>query len=172
MAGAIKHLKAAYRRALGLNKPGKSLVILPDDVFLVSFPKSGNTWTRFLVANLRFPNDPATFANINQLIPDPTATARRDFDRMPRPRIIKSHECFDPRLPEVINVVHDPRDVVVRDPLSPQITEDHNDSPIKKFVTRLLRQRLARTVLRDRTSQPGSTPARKCTLPSSCVMRT
>ena len=40
------------RRALGLDPPGKSLQILPDDVFLVSFPKSGNTWTRFLLANL------------------------------------------------------------------------------------------------------------------------
>ncbi len=139
MAGAIKHLKAAYKRAVGLNKPGKSLVILPDDVFLVSFPKSGNTWTRFLVANLRFPNEPATFANINRLIPDPTATARRDFDRMSRPRIIKSHECFDPRYPRVINVVRDPRDVVVSQyHYHRKIKKIADDSPIEKFVTRFL----------------------------------
>ena len=139
MAGAIKHLKAAYKRAVGLNKPGKSLVILSDDVFLVSFPKSGNTWTRFLVANLRFPDEPATFANINRLIPDPTATARRDFDRMPRPRIIKSHECFDPRYPRVINVVRDPRDVVVSQyHYHRKIKKIADDSPIEKFVTRFL----------------------------------
>ena len=47
MAGVIKHLVAAYKRAVGLQRPGKSLVILPDDVFLVSFPKSGsNNGTR------------------------------------------------------------------------------------------------------------------------------
>jgi hypothetical protein len=85
-SGVMKHLVAGYKRAVGLHKPGRSLDILPDDIFLVSFPKSGNTWTRFLLANLRFPNEPATWANINRLIPDPTATTKRDFERMPRPR--------------------------------------------------------------------------------------
>src|ERR1022692_875988 len=109
----IKRLKAGIERARGLHRPGRSLLILPDDIFLVSFPKSGNTWTRFLLANLRFPNEPATWANINRLIPDPSGTAKRDFDRMPRPRIIKSHECFDPRYPRVIYIVRDPRDVAL-----------------------------------------------------------
>ncbi|MFY9661106.1 MAG: sulfotransferase domain-containing protein, partial [Terriglobales bacterium] len=89
----VKHLIAGGKRALGLHIPFRSLVILPDDIFLVSFPKSGNTWTRFLLANLRFPGEPATWANIDRLIPDPMGTTKRDFDRMPRPRIIKSHEC-------------------------------------------------------------------------------
>jgi hypothetical protein len=139
MARFYKHLKAAYRRAVGLQRPGKSLVIFPDDVFLVSFPKSGNTWTRFLIANLRFPNEPATFDNINRLLPDTTATPKRVFDSMPRPRIIKSHECFEPRYPRVINVVRDPRDVVVSQyKYHQKIRKIEVDSPIEKFVTRFL----------------------------------
>ena len=67
----IKRLIAGIQRGLGLHLPGRSLLILPDDIFLVSFPKSGNTWTRFLLANLRFPDQPATWANIDRLIPDP-----------------------------------------------------------------------------------------------------
>src|SRR5271165_3422007 len=98
----IKYLIAGAKRTLGLHRPGRNLVILPDDVFLVSFPKSGNTWTRFLVANLVNPDRPASFGNLHKLIPDPEATAKRVFDRMPRPRIIKSHECFEPRYPRVI----------------------------------------------------------------------
>jgi hypothetical protein len=134
-----KRLVAGIRRGLGLHRPGRSLLILPDDIFLVSFPKSGNTWTRFLLANLRFPDEPATWANIDRLIPDPTGTAKKDFDRMPRPRIIKSHECFDPRYPRVIYIVRDPRDVVVSQyHYHRKIRKIEDDSPIETFVTRFL----------------------------------
>src|SRR5215475_5248641 len=111
--GIIKFPIWGLQLVLGLHRPGRSLVILPDDVFLVSFPKSGNTWTRFLLGNLVNPDQPATFANVHRLIPDPTATSKRDFDALRRPRIIKSHECFDPRYPRVIYIVRDPRDVAV-----------------------------------------------------------
>jgi hypothetical protein len=135
----IKHLIAGIQRGLGLHRPGRSLLILPDDIFLVSFPKSGNTWTRFLLANLRFPNEPTTWANINRLIPDPTGTAKRDFDRMPRPRIIKSHECFDPRYPRVIYIVRDPRDVVLSQyHYHRKIRKLDDESPLEQFVTRFL----------------------------------
>ena len=135
----IKHLMAGIQRGLGLHRPGRSLLILPDDIFLVSFPKSGNTWTRFLLANLRFPDEPASWANINRLIPDPTGTSKRDFDRMPRPRIIKSHECFDPRYPRVVYIVRDPRDVVVSQyHYHRKIRKVEDDSPIEKFVARFL----------------------------------
>ena len=135
----IKHLIAGIQRGLGLHRPGRSLLILPDDIFLVSFPKSGNTWTRFLLANLRFPDEPATWANINRLIPDPTGTAKRDFDRMRRPRIIKSHECFDPRYPRVIYIVRDPRDVVLSQyHYHRKIRKLDNESPLEQFVTRFL----------------------------------
>lgn len=98
---------------LGQHKPRRNLVIWPDDIFLVSFPKSGNTWTRFLIANLVHPDQPVGFENIHRLVPDPFATAKRDFDHMARPRIIKSHECFEPRYPRVMYIVRDPRDVVL-----------------------------------------------------------
>jgi len=130
---------AGIERGLGLQRPGRSLLILPDDIFLVSFPKSGNTWTRFLLANLRFPDEPATWANIDRLIPDPTGTAKRVFDRIPRPRIIKSHECFDPRYPRVIYIVRDPRDVVVSQyHYHRKIRKIEDGSPIEKFVARFL----------------------------------
>jgi len=135
----MKHLIAGIQRGLRLHRPGRSLLILPDDIFLVSFPKYGNTWTRFLLANLRFPEQPATFANINRLIPDPEGTTKKDFDEMPRPRIIKSHECFDPRYPRVVYIVRDPRDVVVSQyHYHRKIRKIEDDSPVEKFVTRFL----------------------------------
>jgi hypothetical protein len=137
--GIIKLLSNGVRRALGLLPPGWSLKILPDDVFLVSFPKSGNTWTRFLLGNLISPDEPATFSNIPMLVPDPLGTPTKVFDRMPRPRIIKSHECFDPRYPRVIYIVRDPRDVVVSQyHYHRKIREIADDMPIEAFVRQFL----------------------------------
>jgi hypothetical protein len=109
----ISHLVAGTKRVLKLHHPGRSLLVLSDDVFLVSFPKSGNTWARFLLANLLYPNSNPNFSNIHDLMPDPEVTTKRRFDSMPRPRIIKSHGCFDPRYKRVIYIVRDPRDVAV-----------------------------------------------------------
>ena len=130
---------AGARRAFGLHRPGRSLVILPDDVFIASYPKSGNTWTRFLIANLVHPECSADFGNINDLIPDPEGTSKRRLDRMPRPRIIKSHSCFEPRYRRVIYIVRDPRDVVVSQYHYKRKCMVIDDGyPLEKFVTRFL----------------------------------
>jgi hypothetical protein len=134
-----KHLVSGVKKVFGLHYPGRTLIILPDDVFLVSFPKSGNTWSRFLLGNLLFPDHPATFANIHRLIPEPASTTKRDFDRIPRPRIIKSHECFDPRYPRVIYIVRDPRDVAVSQyHYHRKLMKIGDDSPIETFIDRFL----------------------------------
>jgi hypothetical protein len=91
---------------------------------------------RFLIANLVFPERRANFANINELVPDSEAQTKRRLDQMPRPRYIKSHQCFDPHYPKVIYVVRDPRDVALsqynfhrKRKLLP------DGSPLQKFVT-------------------------------------
>jgi hypothetical protein len=109
----LKRIIAGTRLAFGLHRPGRNLVVLPDDVFIVSYPKSGNTWTRFLIGNLIHPQSPADFSNINLIIPDPEGLSKRQLAHMPRPRYIKSHQYFDPRYPKVIYVVRDPRDVAL-----------------------------------------------------------
>jgi hypothetical protein len=135
----IKRLVAGVKRGFGFHRPSRSLLILPDDIFLVSFPKSGNTWTRFLLGNLVSPGETVTFANIHRIIPDPEATTKREFQRVPRPRIIKSHECFDPRYPRVIYIVRDPRDVAVSQyHYHRKLKKIADDSPIENFVTRFL----------------------------------
>ena len=134
-----KHVVAGIRKAFGLHRPGRSMIIREDDIFLVSFPKSGNTWTRFLLANLLHPKQTATFANIHLLIPDADSTSKRHLDRMPKPRIIKSHECFDPRYGRVIYIVRDPRDVAVSQyHYHRKLMKIGDDSPIQTFVARFL----------------------------------
>ena len=105
--------KRILRYLLGTDIAGRTLAVYPDDTFIVSYPRSGNTWTRFLVANLLHPDEPATFANIERLVPDSEAQSSRYLRGMPRPRVIKSHQYFDPRYKRVIYVVRDPRDVAL-----------------------------------------------------------
>ena len=38
----------AAKRALGLQMTDRDFTVFPDDTFVVSYPKSGNTWLRAL----------------------------------------------------------------------------------------------------------------------------
>lgn len=98
---------------LGKDIAGRDLAVYADDTFIVSYPRSGNTWTRFLIANLLHPDEPATFANIERLVPDSEAQSCRYFKTIPRPRVIKSHQYFDHRYRKLIYIVRDPRDVAL-----------------------------------------------------------
>lgn len=94
-------------------KRGRSLSVFPDDRFIVSYPKSGNTWMRFLIGNLLFQDEIITFSNIEQRVPDIYQNTNRKLLQIPQPRILKSHEYFDPRYKKVIYMVRDPRDIAV-----------------------------------------------------------
>ena len=110
---AFQRIRGGIKTLLGLNTGGRNFPVFPDDTFLVSYPRSGNTWTRFLIANLLFAESNVSFLNVDYLIPDPFNINRRALAKIPRPRLIKSHEYFDPRYKKVIYIVRDPRDVAI-----------------------------------------------------------
>jgi sulfotransferase family protein len=87
------------------------VTVFPDDLFLVSYPRSGNTWLRFLLANALRPDETITFGAMARLVPDvydePDAVLRKS----PPPRALKSHEPYDPRYPSVLYLVRNPVDV-------------------------------------------------------------
>ena len=97
----------------GKQAAGRGATVFPDDVFLTSYPRSGNTWTRFLLANLLDQKNPVTFSNIESRIPEIYFNPDRFMRTLPRPRLLKSHESFEPHYPRVIYLVRDPRDVAV-----------------------------------------------------------
>lgn len=135
----IKRLINTTKRVLGYTSPGRYFEVFDDDTFIVSFPKSGNTWTRFLIAHLLHPEEPANFSNIDRLIPESEGLTRNQFACIPRPRIMKSHEYFDARFRKVIYIVRDPRDVAVSQfHFSRKRRRIGDDYSIEQFVTRFV----------------------------------
>jgi len=57
------------------------------------------------------PDEPVTFANLELRMPSIYTFPNRVLRRLPR--IIKSHDVYDPRYPRVIYIVRDTRDVAV-----------------------------------------------------------
>ncbi|WP_035464835.1 sulfotransferase domain-containing protein [Algoriphagus vanfongensis] len=90
---------------------GRSINVFHDDVFIVSYPKSGNTWVRFLLGNVLNLN--YDFSNMESLIPDIYVVNNNELLKQRRPRILKSHEYFHPNYKKVIYIVRDPRSVAV-----------------------------------------------------------
>lgn len=129
---------------LGTDIAGRSLAVRRDDTFLVSYPRSGNTWTRFLVGNLMHPNEPVNFATIETLIPDAEAQSSRYLKRMSSPRFIKSHQYFDHRYPKVLYIVRDPRDVVLSYyDFSRKYRQIDDDYPLQAYVSDFVNARLS-----------------------------
>jgi hypothetical protein len=113
MTTIFKSITRAGRVLLGRQMAGRGVTVFPDDVFLVSYPRSGNTWTRFLLGNLIYQDEPVTFVNIESRIPEIYFNPDRRLRRLPRPRVLKSHESFQPHYRRIIYIVRDPRDVAV-----------------------------------------------------------
>src|SRR5207245_8937086 len=101
----IEVTTVALRRTIAEHK----VEVFPDDIFLVSYPRSGNTWTRFLIGNMINPDDPVTFANLEQRIPSIYTFPNRVLRSLPR--ILISHVAYDPPYPRVISIVRDRRDL-------------------------------------------------------------
>ena len=96
-----------------IHSNGHLLDLRADDTFLVSYPKSGNTWLRFMLANL-ISRAPESFQDANNLVPDiHNERTPQVLPQVASPRVIKSHFPCDPDYPRVAYLVRDPRSVCV-----------------------------------------------------------
>lgn len=86
--------------------------IVKDDIFIVSYPKSGNTWVRFLLSNIKCSGEKINFDNIDSYIPD-VYTSKALINKQKSNRIIKTHHCFFEYYPKSIYIYRDYRDVLV-----------------------------------------------------------
>ncbi|GAB4134564.1 MAG: sulfotransferase domain-containing protein [Bacteroidia bacterium] len=84
-----------------------------EDVFLVSFPKSGNTWVRFILARSLYPESEINLRNILEYFPAAHRSKAEEIKKVPSPRFIKSHYPFFSLYPRSIYIYRDYRDAAV-----------------------------------------------------------
>jgi hypothetical protein len=89
----------------------KPETVLNDDIFIVSYPRSGNTWVRFLVGTLYF-NKKIDWVNIEEYVQN-VYDDNSKLLKVKSPRLLKSHNSYDQRYKKVIYIVRDVRDVVI-----------------------------------------------------------
>lgn len=111
----LSKAKAILRKTLRNNNSRYiPATVYPDDLFLVSFPKSGNTWMRFILANLLKGDSEETidFHTTIKYVPE-VGVHQEEVDALDRPRVLKSHAAYMKAYPKVIYIVRDARDVYV-----------------------------------------------------------
>ncbi len=111
----------------------------PRDTLLASYPRSGNTWVRFLLAGALHPSISIDFRAIADLIPDIHEKTLRELRRRKPPVVAKTHEPHRPAYRRAVYLVRDPRDVAVsyRHYLIKTRGLDL-DAPLDGFLDRLL----------------------------------
>jgi hypothetical protein len=105
-------VQRAIGRRLSGDKPYLPNEVMHDDVYLDSYPRSGNTWTRLLVGNYISEGN-CTRDSVPEIVPDIHWGDRSVCDGLERPRFIKSHMPFVPEYPSVVYIARDGRDVAV-----------------------------------------------------------
>ncbi len=86
--------------------------IRSDDLFLVSYPKSGNTWLRYILATAIKGRSDLSFEELEKIVPD-VYVSKTKINSFKGQRIIKSHDALFDHLPSVIYIYRDYRDVLV-----------------------------------------------------------
>lgn len=103
-----------YRKLFGIKKSINSIENRNTDVYLVSYPKSGNTWMRFLLINYLYnkKRTPLNYSSLEDFIPSIYKSSTNHINSITGKRIIKSHSVNN-HYPKVIYLVRDGRDAMV-----------------------------------------------------------
>jgi sulfotransferase family protein len=95
----------------------RGFTLRPDDVFVVTYPRSGTTWVLMILYQILTDGD-MDFTHIHEWSPhyEDMINQRRSMERLPSPRVFKSHLDYEsiPKGPcKYIYVVRNGKDVAV-----------------------------------------------------------
>ena len=114
----LRHMYGGYSK---VDAFAKAFHYRQDDVVIVSYPRSGSTWLRFIFAHLIRDrvSDQSTnvdFLFVQRFIPAISAAIQQkgvDYEALPFPRIMRTHSLYIKEIPKVIYLMRDGRDVLV-----------------------------------------------------------
>jgi len=97
--------------------------------FIVSYPRSGSTWLRYLLTSIVYPNEELTVDNVDRLAPDIHEMGKWNELGVKNPFIIKSHfrDNVDYENSYIIYLYRDFRDVAVSYYFFREEQEDFHD---------------------------------------------
>lgn len=84
-----------------------------DDVFIASYPRSGNTWLRTILVNILASDKEFTPELRAALIPDMSIRNVLYLRKLASPRLIKTHSWYQKKFTRVVYLARDGRDVLV-----------------------------------------------------------
>jgi len=113
----ILNLTSVYRKIRAVffkQNEIDGIKLLKSDTYLVSYPKSGNTWIRFLLINYFLnPNrNKINYTDLEDFIPSIHKSTAEQINNLKGFRIIKSHFVKN-EYPKIIYIVRDGRDALV-----------------------------------------------------------
>jgi hypothetical protein len=109
LAGLLQRFRGVATR-LGWVDQEWPYPIHADDTYLVSYPRSGNTWMSQVITELLLQDVPQSKRGLQ--VPDPYDLPLQSWRQRPGPLTIKSHCPKDPGFPRVIYLVRDGRDAL------------------------------------------------------------
>ena len=84
-----------------------------DDIFFASYPKSGNTWLRFIFSYLKTGcKKELDFKEVDKIIPE-YGLHNKYVKALSRPRLLKTHLAYHSRMKKAVYMVRNPKDVYV-----------------------------------------------------------
>lgn len=137
----LSTVKAVRRKTGIINYATSSPSIRDDDCLIVSYPKSGNTFARFLIASY-IARTSVDFYSVDSYVPDIYQVSSTFLKSLADPRIMKSHELARKDYPKVIYIYRDPKEVVMSCAFWSQ--RDTSDEEIQKNIDVYVLQWLAR----------------------------
>jgi hypothetical protein len=106
--------------------------VYSDDVFIASYPKSGNTWARFILSHLLTQCErQLSFGDCDEIIPE-LGIHSDNLKSLQRPRVLKTHSYYKSTFKKGVYLVRDPRDVYVS--LYFYLKKKNPDTNISDFI--------------------------------------